>query len=208
MYDILLRSLKDRVFDPCCPYVPPAITPLQITGAAFLSGLASCYYAYSGTSFSTSLSLIFWLLNRALDCLDGALARHRKTASDLGGFLDLLGDFIIYSMLPICIAASQDLPARSWMAVAVLESSFHINNFILFYVGAVSETRQRVGDVKTKELTSVMMRPALVEGMESACFFTAMLAFPSYIEVWCWTMAGLVAVGIGQRTLWVTSALS
>ena len=104
MFDIHLRSLKDRIFDPCCRYVPSRTTPLQVTAAAFISGLVSCYYA---SIASVSASVILWILNRALDCLDGALARHRKTASDLGGFIDLLGDFIIYSLLPISIAAGQ-----------------------------------------------------------------------------------------------------
>ncbi|KAI4273163.1 MAG: hypothetical protein LQ337_004835, partial [Flavoplaca oasis] len=49
-------------------------------------------------STNTTLPLLFWILNRALDCLDGALARHRGTASELGGFLDLLGDFISPAM--------------------------------------------------------------------------------------------------------------
>ena len=204
MFDIQLRSLKDRIFDPCCRYVSPNISPLHITAAAFTSGLVACYLASVSL---ISASLLFWLLNRALDCLDGAVARHRKMASDLGGFLDLLGDFIIYSLLPIAIAASQESSVRCWQVIAFLEASFHVNNFILFYVAAILEKKQRVGDAKSKELTSVIMRPALVEGMESGLLFTAMLVLPTYIEPWSWLMAGLVSVGIVQRTLWVIAAL-
>lgn len=205
MFDIHLRSIKDRIFDPCCKYVPAVVTPLQITGVAFLSGLLSCYAASCSL---LSASIILWLLNRALDCLDGALARHRKTASDLGGFLDLLGDFIVYSILPISIAAGQDADTRAWMAVATLEATFHVNNFVLFYVAAIAEKRHGKEDTKTKELTSVMMRPALIEGMESGVLFTTMLLFPNHIELLCWAMAVLVTIGIVQRTLWLTSALS
>ena len=204
MFDIQLRSVKDRIFGPCCQYVPASVTPLHVTGSAYVVGLLSCLCA---SRSSVSLSLALWLLNRALDCLDGALARHRKSASDLGGFLDLLGDFIVYSLLPISIAIGQHAPPRCWEAVAILEATFHVNNFILFYVAAVAGGREGKGDPKAKELTSVMMRPALIEGMESGVMFTLMLAFPSYIEASSWLMAGLVIIGIVQRTLWVTAVL-
>lgn len=204
MFDIHLRSLKDTIFDPLCPYVPAYITPLYITEGAFAAGLLSCYWA---SYANASLSLSFWLLNRALDCLDGALARHRKTASDLGGFLDLLSDFIIYSLLPFSIAVGQDATPLCWSAVALLEATFHVNNFILFYVAAVAEKRRGKDDGVSKELTSVMMRPALIEGMESAVIFTVMLALPTYLQELSWLMAGAVSVGIVQRTLWVIAAL-
>lgn len=214
MFDITLRPLKDGLFDPCCRYVPTFVTPLHVTGLAFLSGLLSCYFI-SVTHTNSTISLLFWALNRSLDCLDGALARHRATASDLGGFLDLLGDFIIYSLLPIAIALgfTSDDGSSIWRAIAVLESTFHVNNFILFYIAAVAQKISREGKehiaekTKKKELTSVMMRPALIEGMESGLIFTAMLAFPSALRFLSWTMAGLVGVGIIQRTIWALGAL-
>ncbi|KAI4085982.1 MAG: hypothetical protein LQ348_004437 [Seirophora lacunosa] len=213
MFDITLRPLKDGLFDPCCKYIPAFVTPSQVTGLAFVFGLLSCY-SISVTHDNNKLALVFWAFNRSLDCLDGALARHRGTASDLGGFLDLLGDFIIYSVLPIAIAQGFEAAgSHVWIAVAVLEATFHVNNFILFYVAAIAEKLSKVeekGDAskgKTKELTSVMMRPALMEGMESGLMFTAMLVYPSEVQALSWTMAGLVAVGILQRTLWVVKAL-
>ena len=204
MFDVELRYLKDRVFDPLCQYMPATITPLHVTATAYVVGLLSCWYASQSI---ISLSLAFWILNRVLDCLDGALARHRKATSDLGGFLDLLGDFIIYSLLPISIAIGQDGSPRCWEAVAILEATFHVNNFILFYVAAVAEKLHGKDGAKAKELTSVTMRPALIEGMESGTLFTLMLAFPSFVEAWSWLMAALVTVGIVQRTLWVTAVL-
>jgi len=52
-----------------------------------------------------------------------------------------------------------------------------------------------------------MMRPALIEGMESALLFTTMLALPSQVRILSWTMVGLVCVGIMQRTIWVVGVL-
>ncbi|KAI4188550.1 MAG: hypothetical protein L6R41_002065 [Letrouitia leprolyta] len=212
MFDISLRPLKDGVFDPICKYMPAFVSPLHVTGLAFGFGLLSCY-SISLTHANKTLSLLFWILNRSLDCLDGALARHRGTASDLGGFLDLLGDFIIYSLLPIAIARASPPENGSslWISVAVLEATIHVNNFVLFYVAAIAEKSSNAagsGKAKRKELTSVMMRPALIEGVESGLIFTAMLVYPSAIQSLSWTMAGLVTVGIIQRTLWVIQALT
>lgn len=228
MLDIQFRPLKDQVFNPISRLVPKAITPLHVTVLAFFSGLNSCLHASQN---HPTLSLTFWLLNRALDCLDGAVARHRNQSSDLGGFLDLLGDFIVYSLIPICCglssAGGNGERWHLWASIAVVEASFHVNNFVLFYVAAVVEKRKatavggggelrdgdRVGEkdtemkVKVKELTSVAMRPALVEGMESGIMFTIMLARPAWTEGVCWVMAVLVGVGICQRVIWLVPVL-
>lgn len=176
--------------------------------------------------------MIFWFLNRTFDCLDGGVARLRSQQSDLGGFLDLLGDFIVYSAIPISCglsnaASSQEVMGRRglWLAIAVVEATFHVNNFVLFYVGAVVEKRsgivalaearkdgkdkigQQEAKAKVKQLTSVAMRPALIEGVESALLFTVMLALPSWTKHVCWLMAALVTVGICQRVLWVVPVL-
>jgi hypothetical protein len=58
------------------------------------------------------------------------------------------------------------------MALTLLEASFHVNNFVLFYSAAVAANRKDI------ELTSVTMRPALIEGFESGLIFTPMLVWP------------------------------
>ncbi|MCJ1363840.1 hypothetical protein MMC16_002949 [Acarospora aff. strigata] len=202
MFDITLRHTKDRIANPLCFFVPKSVSPLHITGAAFVCGILACLTA-TDPSYDR-WSLLFWCLNRALDGLDGAVARKRATVTELGGFLDLLGDFIVYSFLPIAITLGQELDGFievNWISVAVLEASFHINNFVLFYISAVAAKREE------KELTSVTMRPALIEGLESGLLFTAMLIWPEYINFWCWTMSAAVGFGICQRVLWVTGVL-
>jgi phosphatidylglycerophosphate synthase len=162
--------------------------------------LLACLAAMSSTY--KPMGIYLWLPNRFLDCLDGSLARSRNAATDLGGFLDLLSDFIIYSLLPITVCLGQDATSVNWIALALLEASFHVNNFVLFYSAAVAAKRQ------DDELTSVTMRPALVEGFESGVIFTAMLIWPQYINYWMWAMSFGVAVGICQRVLVVTSILT
>jgi hypothetical protein len=105
MFDIPLRSLKDRLIDPVSHLIPPSLSPNTLTFTAFIFGLLSCAAAaLSHPAFSVTL----WLINRGLDCLDGAVARHRGVASELGAFLDLLSDFVIYSLIPICVAFGRE----------------------------------------------------------------------------------------------------
>lgn len=230
MFDITFRPLKDTLFNPLCSLIPSFITPLHITLLAFISGILSCYSASqppSSSPYNPAATLAPWFLNRALDCLDGALARHRKQASDLGGFLDLLGDFTIYSLIPIACGIAADAQSSSiadsralWLAISTLEGSFHINNFVLFYIGAILEKRKasssmidgrtakkRQAEEGVKELTSVAMRPALIEGLESGVLFTVMLAFPWWTRSIAWVMAGFVGVGVVQRVVWVAPLL-
>ena len=219
MFDIQLRPLKDSLIDPITRFIPSFITPLHLTFAAFLSGLLSCYLT-SRTSTS-SFSVLFWLVNRLLDCFDGALARHRNQASDLGGFLDLLGDFVVYSAIPISCAmnavAQQAELWHLWLSVSVVEATFHVNNFVLFYVAAVVEKSKATAalgsdkkalHVKVKELTSVAMRPALIEGFESGLLFTIMLIRPALTESICWLMAAMVSIGICQRLVWLVPVMT
>ena len=208
MFDHSLRGLKDAIFNPLSRSVPPSITPKQITFLAFISGLVSCIFA----AFQITIpSLFFWALNRFLDCLDGAVARHQRTQSDVGGFLDLLGDFVVYALIPISCALGNnygDTADAEGLTVAVLEATFWINNFVLFYCAAVAEKWRANGAVmESGELTSVVMRPALVEGFESAVFFTLMLMFPGYLMLLSWVMCVGVMIGIVQRVSWILSAM-
>ena len=216
MFDINLRPLKDTIFDPISSSIPDYVSPTQITGCAFIAGLLSSILICLNQQ---ALSLLFWILNRFLDCLDGAVARHRKQESDLGGFLDLLCDFIVYSLIPIscCIRNLQadrgDTLAchdnvEGLVVVALLEASFWINNFVLFYIAALNEkhttqTNQRA----KKELTSVTMQPALIEGFESGLFFTVMLILPHYVKYLSIFMSVGVGIGTAQRVLWLVQAL-
>ena len=212
MYDLTLRPLKDRLFDPLSHRIPARISPTHITAAAFALGAAACLAAALSRP-RTALAL--WLANRALDCLDGAVARYRSQASDLGGFLDLLGDFVVYAAVPVCCALGAGGGEKVWRAVAVVEAGFFLNNFVLFFGAAVAERRRAEGargvagasTASEEELTSVSMRPALVEGLESGVAFTLMLAWPRYTEMWCWVLAAGVAVGTVQRVTWTVRAL-
>jgi phosphatidylglycerophosphate synthase len=214
MFDIALRPAKDALIDPLIHFIPANIHPHQVTALAFVCGLISCISACTGY---VALGVVFWALNRILDCLDGALARHRKQQSELGGFLDLLGDFIIYALTPLSVVcgnhvrgnAAYDVTALHLAITALLEASFFLNNFVLFYIAALIEKKNVEGLHKEKEeITSLAMRPALIEGFESGVFFTVMLAKPSLVAPLSSAMFVGVAFGVWQRSRWLIVALS
>src|SRR3546814_1217422 len=69
------------------------------TGCALVTGVQTCALPISWAllalgSYGGALALI--LLNRLADGLDGAVARHARV-SDLGGYLDIVLDFLFYS---------------------------------------------------------------------------------------------------------------
>jgi phosphatidylglycerophosphate synthase len=206
MFDLPLRTgLKEPLFAPLARRLPPSIQPNQLTILAFAVGLSSCAAASIG---HFSLALTLWSLNRALDCLDGAVARCRNCSTELGGFLDILGDFIIYSLLPVAIALGNGATDRdSWLAIALLEASFHINNVVLFYAAAVAAKVEANGSEKEQKVTSVVMRPALIEGFEAGVLFTAMLILPRWLNILVQGMAVGVLIGTVQRVHWLLPAL-
>lgn len=213
MFDIPLRPLKDTLVNPLVRFIPATIHPHHVTGLAFLTGLTACTCASLGYILP---SVLLWTLNRLLDCLDGALARSRNQQSDLGGFLDLLSDFIVYALIPLSVICgntlSRDIPcdttALHLSLAALLEASFYLNNFVLFYIAALVEKKNVSGLQREKEeITSLAMRPALVEGFESGVFFTGMLALPRLVGVLSAVMFVGVALGTGQRVRWLIVAL-
>ena len=206
MFDIHLRGVKDRLLQPLVTFVPAAVTPGHITAVGFVFGILACIAAT--VQPTPHVALLLWFANRLFDCLDGILARHRNEASELGAFYDLLADFSIYSSIPIAVAlgqagtGGQPLDTYSWLGVAFVEATFHINNFVLFYCAAIAAKPEK------SEVTSVTMKPALIEGFESGLFFMAMLIWQSYIGILCWGMGSLVMIGVMQRSWYLSHILS
>ena len=72
------------------------ISPNQITLFSFILGIFCFIFLSLGMIY---ISLIFFILNRFFDGVDGTLARLKKP-TDLGGFYDIISDFLIYALLP------------------------------------------------------------------------------------------------------------
>jgi phosphatidylglycerophosphate synthase len=202
VFDDLLRGFKDRLLAPVARALGPGCPPLLITLLALTAGLAAAWLAAAGL-FTAALAA--WLLNRVLDGLDGALARAHGRESELGGYFDLLCDFVVYAGVPIglSVAASTD---AGWRAVALLLAAFYVNAASWLYLSAVLERRGRTG-VSGESETSIVMPPGLIAGTETIVFYALFLLFPSLLVPLCLTMTVLVLAGVTQRLIWATRTL-
>ena len=195
--DRYLRPSKDVVLDSLSKRLPN-VSPTAITLTAFVVGLVACVFTWQG-QYGWGLGL--WLLNRVLDGLDGSIARQHTKQSDLGGYLDILLDFVIYALLPLALVLSAPSQTR-FVALACLLASFYVNAGSWMYLAAILEKRHAV-----RELTSITMPRGLIEGAETILFYCLFLLFPQQLEHLFVLMAVLVTATAIQRVVWAVRQL-
>ena len=200
MFDILLRPLKDKLLEPFARALGRVFSPSAVTLISLLIGIASVAAVIYG---SLVIGLILWLLNRVTDGLDGAVARVTGKSNDLGGYIDIMADFIIYAALPIAFALQS--PAEgALIAAAVLLAAFYINAGAWMYLSALLEKRGRAA---SREVTSVTMPEGLIGGTETVIFFTLFFLLPQYLVFLFFLMAALTLVAAAQRLIWALRTL-
>lgn len=208
MIDSVLRPHKDAVLAPIVRRVPRWLGPGWLTAAGLLATLGAATLAATGTRAAVAL----WLFGRLLDSVDGAVAREQESASELGGFLDIVADTIGYAAVPIGLAAA-DGSSGAWAACAVLLASFYVNAVAWTYLAAIRERRSASapatlpGDAASASEPSIAIPSGLVEGGETIVLYTAMLVWPSAAPTLFLVMAVLVAVTVAQRVLWAGRSL-
>ena len=91
MLDSTMRRLIDPPLNAAAAAIGTKISANQITIGGFLLGLVCCYAVAQGMF---AAALIFLLLNRLADGLDGAVARQ-TAPSALGAYIDIVSDFLL-----------------------------------------------------------------------------------------------------------------
>lgn len=173
------------------------ISPGALTGAGLVSGVGACVAAATA-SWAAALGL--WLLNRLLDGLDGPVAR-REAATELGGLLDFVADFVVYAGFVVGVAIAQP-SAR--LACVVLLATYLVNNVALLSFSSVIERRGlSLGDER-----SLRLLPSLTEGAETIVVYVLFCLLPGSSAVIAWAFAGLVAITAAQRVLQARRALT
>lgn len=182
---VLYAPAVDRAADRA---VHAGITAGAVTGVGLLIGVGACVAAATGTWVT---ALILWLLNRTLDGLDGAIAR-RTNASDLGGMLDFLADFVVYGGFLVGVAIAQS-DAR--VACAALLAAYLLNNVaLLSFASLIEKRRMPLGDERSLRFTS-----GLTEGTETVIAYAAICLLPAHAATIAWVFTAMVLVTVGQR---------
>jgi phosphatidylglycerophosphate synthase len=202
MIDRRLREVKDRALEPLASRIVGRSAPLALTAMALVAGLAA---AAAAAVDRRSFALALWLLGRLLDGLDGPVARRHGRTSDLGGYLDIMGDTIVYAAVPIGIAVGRGDDA-TWIACAVMLAAFSVNTMSWTFLSAVAERRgARPGAGAAR--TTIHMPPGLVEGAETIVAYSVMITVPDRAATVFAVFAVLVAITIVQRLVWAVRHL-
>lgn len=202
MFDHFFRVLKDRWLAPFARALGRRVSPNVVSVLACLIGMLAAWLAFRGTR---DLALVCWFINRTLDGFDGTLARVTDQQSDFGGYLDILLDFVVYTVVPIGAALGSRTPDAE-LAVIWLLGAFFVNAASWMYLSAILEKRA-AGAAQTGERTSVTMPGALIAGTETVIFFTLFIAFPARVAPLMYAMALLVMIGVAGRLVWARRTL-
>lgn len=134
------------------------------------------------------LALLFIVLNRLADGLDGAVARA-TTSSDAGGFLDITLDFIFYSSVPLGFILAN--PLQNAVAGGILMLSF-VGTGVSFLAFAIFAEKHKITNINYPN-KSFHYAGGLMEGAETQIFFIAMCIFPLYFS-WLASIFALLCV--------------
>lgn len=163
----------------------------QVTLAGLVLGLAAAALIASGHSL---LALVPLLANRALDGIDGALARL-SAASGRGAFLDISLDFVFYAAIPLGFALAA--PDDNALAAAVLLAAFVVTgtSFLAFAVMAEKKGLKSTGYPSK----AFYYLGGLTEGTETIACFLAMCVWPEHFAALAYVYAMLCALTSAMR---------
>lgn len=201
MFDATIQTLVARPLDSVgrrLARIGVAANAVTLLGAAIAIPLI-----FALASGSHVIALILLALNRLLDGLDGAVARatHRSAnARDLGGYLDIVADYVFYAAVPFGFALAA--PADNGVAAAALLASFLLTcSSFLAYAALAARQAVETGPKLRPELRkSFFYSRGLMEGAETIAFFVAMIVWPAHFALLAWIFAALCVATALQRT--------
>lgn len=184
MLDPLLRRLIDpplnalaRRLDPM-PYGADAVTLFGFAlgvGAAMTTALNAPH-----------LGLALFLANRLADGIDGALAR-RRGATDRGGYIDIVLDFIVYGLMALAFAIRD--PAAAALPAAFLLASFMGTGSSFLAYAILASKHGRSTELRGRK--SFYHLGGITEGGETILFFAICLTQPDWFLWFAWVFGAL-----------------
>ena len=183
MLDGWARRRLDPLLDRLAARLAAAgATPNAITVGACAVGLLAAA-AIAAQWYLVGLALL--LVSRLGDGLDGAVASITGK-TDLGGFLDIVLDFVFYGAIPLGFVLAD--PAANAVAGAALIFSFYVNGGSFLAYAVMAEKRGLKTEKRGEK--SLFFTTGLAEATETIAFFVAFCLFPA----WFPALAGIFAV--------------
>lgn len=192
MFDAKLRPL----IDPPLNALGRALARMGVgANAVTLAGLAPAIGAGLAIAYQHYLvALALVVLNRLLDGLDGAVARVQGP-SDLGGYLDILADFVFYIAVPVGFGFAADPNA---LPALVLVASFTLTG--VSFLAFATLAAKRGLDTQAHGAKSFFYSTGLAEGTETIAVFVAMCLWPAHFAPLAWGYAALCLFTVFQRS--------
>ncbi len=200
MFDTLIRPLIDPPLNAagrCAFKLGVSANAMTLIGFGFALAAAGAIIAGEMTA-----ALLLIVSNRLADGLDGAIARASEK-SDLGGYYDIVFDFIFYGAIPFAFALHD--PSGNALAAAALLLSFYANGATFLTFAIIAEKRGLSTQAQGKK--SLYYLGGLAEGAETIAVFLAMCLIPGAFPIIAWGFAGVCVVSAGSRIILVSRLL-
>jgi len=178
LFDAALRPVITPPLDAVGRRIAAAgISANALTLGGFAVGLLAVPLLAMG-AYGAGLAAI--LINRLADGLDGAVARSAG-ASDLGGYLDIVCDFLFYAavVFGFVLAAPENRLPGAFLLFAFIGTG---SSFLAF---AVLAARRGV-ETRARGAKSFYYVGGLTEGAETIALFVALCLFPRAFGPLAW----------------------
>ena len=172
MVDSLVNTIVHSTMEDIAEFVPHQISADTITLVGFGIGMIAVPLLWIKIY---SLALVFILINRFFDGLDGAVAR-RNGITSLGGYLDITCDFIFYSAVILGFALAD--PEKNSLVATFLIFSF-IGTGTSFLAFAVVAEKHGISSGAHGQKAFYYLE-GLAEGTETILFYIIICLFPEY----------------------------
>ena len=194
MIDAKLLPLQRRLLRPIAlGLVTFGVRADQVTMTGFLLGIVALPLL---ASQQYTWALVFILLNRVLDGIDGEVARL-TIATDRGAFLDIALDFVFYALIPLGFALAN--VTENALAAAVLLAAF-VGTGSSFLAFSLMAQKRKLHAQKFPS-KGLYYLGGLTEGAETIAVFVAFCLWPDLFTPLAYGFA--FACGLTTLSRWL-----
>lgn len=182
MFDGIFRRQIDPLLDALSHRLASAgVSANSVTLAGCALGLAA------GVSIAFQhfwIAIFLIAASRLCDGLDGGIAKI-KGKTDLGGYLDIVLDFVFYGAIPLGFAFAD--PAQNALPAAALLFSFYINGASFLAYAIMAEKRGL--ETKARGEKSLFFTTGLAEATETIAVLLFACLAPTWFPALAWGFA-------------------
>ena len=175
MFDRHIQKFTQKPLSFFAKIILKYLSASQVTIIGFIFGLIMCLFIFLELFF---LAIIFFMLNRICDGLDGVMARL-TAPTYLGAYLDIVLDFIFYSAFILIFG----LIDSSNIVISCLLLFSYICTGTTFLAQAVIQPKldliQKDESLDIDIPKSIYYSAGLIEGSETILFMILCLLFPN-----------------------------